>query len=178
MLFYSCLHLNASLHPLIQIVSISVANAATKHEKKLLPACVNSMTHNAPPNECSTMHTSKLKYNSSLSYPSPEMNPVVKAHAAIASIPLLFFSSSIFPRSPSPGMYFAKSFNANGLASSSTDCQYRIEKGRGELTGIPNILHRPQHHLPRWRLLNIEKQQSRQCDSNRSWISAQSFQPL
>jgi hypothetical protein len=142
--------------PLIQIVSSlqpmqppSIKRTfACPHKHHDKPQCAT--------NECSCFQA-KVHIKFIISIPRTESH--CQAHAAIASMPLvLFSSSSTFPLSPNPGIYFAKSFNVKGLASSSLRYQYPIKKRSGdELTSIPNLLHHTQHHFLRRRLLHCQK---------------------
>lgn len=140
-LVYSCWCLDASLLSTNTNRRRLSSQCSHQASKKLLPARISTMINpNAPPSECSCLQA-KVHIKFIISIPRTESH--CQAHAAIASMPLvLFSSSSTFPLSPSPGIYFAKSFNVKGLASSSLRCQYSIKKRGGEeLTSIPNLLH-------------------------------------
>jgi hypothetical protein len=155
-LVYSCWSLNASLSS-TNTNHHRLSSQCSHQAKELLPARISTMINpNAPPNECSCLQA-KVHIKFIISIPRTESH--CQTHAAIASMPLvLFSSSSTFPLSPNPGIYFAKSFNVKGLASSSLRCQYTIKKRGGEeLTSIPNLLHHTQHHFLRRRLLHRQK---------------------
>ncbi len=91
------------------------------------PALISRMIYPCAINESSQYDAAlQVKLHNKFIVSIPRSG-LAHAQAAIASIPLLsFFTSSIFPLSPRPGICFEKSFSVKGLASSSAFISTRI----------------------------------------------------